>query len=94
MKQSPESMAEHLSHYPELAEQAKEWRYGFASNALGGKVILITGAGDGLGAATAKTYASRCDCDPVKKLARKLQTTGSATIRQRSRSSCPAIWRL
>ncbi len=58
MKQSPESMAEHLSHYPELAEQAKEWRHGFASNALGGKVILITGAGDGLGAATAKTYAS------------------------------------
>ena len=51
-------MAEHLSHYPELAEHAKDWRHGFASNALDGKIILITGAGDGLGAATAKTYAS------------------------------------
>lgn len=51
-------MAEHLSHYPELAEHAKDWRHCFASNALDGKIILITGAGDGLGAATAKTYAS------------------------------------
>ena len=58
MNQSLESMAEHLSHYPELAEHAKDWRHGFASNALDGKIILITGAGDGLGAATAKTYAS------------------------------------
>ena len=58
MNPTPQSTAENLSHYPELAEHAIGWRHGFASNALSGKVILITGAGDGLGAATAKTYAS------------------------------------
>ena len=51
------SLVEHLSHYPELADHAAQWRHPFAPDALAGKTILVTGAGDGLGAATAKTYA-------------------------------------
>jgi NAD(P)-dependent dehydrogenase (short-subunit alcohol dehydrogenase family) len=53
-----QSLVEHLSHYPELAAEAAHWQHPFAPNALAGKTILVTGAGDGLGAATAKTYAS------------------------------------
>ncbi len=58
MNPSSDAIAKHLSRYPELAEQAKDWRHNFATDALSGKIILVTGAGDGLGAATAKTYAS------------------------------------
>ena len=53
-----QTLVEHLSHYPELAEQAARWQHPFSGTALKGKTILVTGAGDGLGAATAKTYAS------------------------------------
>lgn len=53
-----QTLAEHLSHYPELADHATQWRHPFALDALADKTILVTGAGDGLGAATAKTYAS------------------------------------
>ena len=52
------TLAAHLAHYPELAEHAKGWRHPFDAQTLRDKVILVTGAGDGLGAATAKTYAS------------------------------------
>ena len=52
------TLAAHLAHYPELAEHAKGWRHPFDTQALSDKVILVTGAGDGLGAATAKTYAT------------------------------------
>jgi NAD(P)-dependent dehydrogenase (short-subunit alcohol dehydrogenase family) len=52
------ALTAHLSHYPELAEHAQSWSHPIAADALAGKVILVTGAGAGLGAATAKTYAS------------------------------------
>lgn len=58
MSQSSHSAFDNLSHYPELAAKAQHWRHNFPANALADKVILVTGAGDGLGAATAKTYAS------------------------------------
>jgi len=43
--------------YPELAAAAAAWRYQPQPDALRGKVIVVTGAGDGLGRAAAKTYA-------------------------------------
>jgi len=43
--------------YPELHEARSGWRYQPAADCLAGKVILITGAGDGIGRAAAKTFA-------------------------------------
>jgi len=50
--------ANNLSHYPELAAKQSSWQHHFQCDALNGKTILVTGAGDGIGSATAKTYAS------------------------------------
>ena len=58
MSQANQTLGAHLAHYPELAEHAHSWRHAFKPRALNDQVILVTGAGDGLGAATAKTYAS------------------------------------
>lgn len=44
-------------NYPELAEAQRHWRYQPAANCLQGKTILVTGAGSGIGATAAKTYA-------------------------------------
>jgi len=44
-------------NYPELAQAQRSWRYQPASDCLRGKNILVTGAGSGIGAAAAKTYA-------------------------------------
>ena len=43
--------------YPELAAARATWRYQPPARCLAGKNILITGAGSGIGAAAAKTYA-------------------------------------
>tara|TARA_X000000950_G_scaffold152768_1_gene187810 strand:+ start:11440 stop:12288 length:849 start_codon:yes stop_codon:yes gene_type:complete len=48
----------HLDHYPELLDASSAWTHDFLPDALKDKAILVTGAGDGLGATTAKTYAS------------------------------------
>lgn len=44
--------------YPELEAARPLWRFTPASGCLADKVILITGAGDGIGRAAAKTFAS------------------------------------
>ncbi len=46
------------SNYPELAAARRSWRYQPADGCLDGKAILVTGAGDGIGRAAARTYAS------------------------------------
>lgn len=43
--------------YPELAAARSQWRYRPAGNCLADKVILVTGAGDGIGRAAARTFA-------------------------------------
>jgi len=43
--------------YPELNEAAVNWRYQPAHDCLEGKVVLVTGAGDGIGRSAAKTFA-------------------------------------
>jgi len=43
--------------YPELAEARAGWRYQPASDCLADRVILITGAGDGIGRSAARTFA-------------------------------------
>ncbi len=43
--------------YPELAKQKARWRYLPPQEALRGKNILVTGAGDGIGLAISKTFA-------------------------------------
>jgi NAD(P)-dependent dehydrogenase (short-subunit alcohol dehydrogenase family) len=43
--------------YPELSAAIEGWRYQPPAGALQGRVILITGAGDGIGAAAARTCA-------------------------------------
>ena len=52
--------AKQLDHYPELAAKQSSWQHHFQCDALNGKTILVTGAGDGIGSASAKTYASFC----------------------------------
>lgn len=43
--------------YPELTNAIARWRYQPAADALRDKTILVTGAGDGIGATTAKALA-------------------------------------
>jgi NAD(P)-dependent dehydrogenase (short-subunit alcohol dehydrogenase family) len=43
--------------YPELAAAASGWRHPPAADCLRGKVVLVTGAGDGIGRAAAQTSA-------------------------------------
>ncbi len=43
--------------YPALTEARNTWRYSPADGALSGRTILVTGAGSGLGAATARSAA-------------------------------------
>jgi len=47
-----------MSDYPELASAKESWRFQPAADCLRDKVILITGAGDGIGRAAAKTFAT------------------------------------
>jgi NAD(P)-dependent dehydrogenase (short-subunit alcohol dehydrogenase family) len=44
--------------YPELAAATPTWRYQPEADCLQGKVIVVTGAGDGIGRAAARTFAS------------------------------------
>ncbi|NIP13267.1 MAG: YciK family oxidoreductase [Pseudomonadales bacterium] len=43
--------------YPELETARSGWRFQPDDDCLRGKAVLVTGAGDGIGAAAAKTYA-------------------------------------
>ncbi len=43
--------------YPELTTARRSWRYTPDAGCLANKVILVTGAGDGIGRAAAKTFA-------------------------------------
>ena len=47
-----------MAHYPELESAATGWRHQPEPGCLAGKVILVTGAGDGIGRTAAMTYAS------------------------------------
>jgi NAD(P)-dependent dehydrogenase (short-subunit alcohol dehydrogenase family) len=47
-----------MADYPELDAARTTWRYQPEPGCLGGKVVLVTGAGDGIGRAAAKTYAA------------------------------------
>jgi len=47
-----------MTDYPELEAAQTGWRYKPAGGCLEDKVILVTGAGDGIGRAAAKTFAS------------------------------------
>jgi NAD(P)-dependent dehydrogenase (short-subunit alcohol dehydrogenase family) len=44
--------------YPELIEARSQWRFQPAGDCLTDRVILITGAGDGIGRAAARTFAA------------------------------------
>ncbi|MEM9743227.1 MAG: YciK family oxidoreductase [Pseudomonadota bacterium] len=43
--------------YPELASAAEDWSHPPAPDALAGRTIVVTGAGAGIGAVVAKTFA-------------------------------------
>lgn len=47
-----------MADYPELTAARSHWRYLPPTDCLDGKVILVTGAGDGIGRAAARTFAS------------------------------------
>ena len=44
--------------YPELDEARSDWRRHAEADCLKGRVIVVTGAGDGIGRAAAKTFAT------------------------------------
>ncbi|MDA1073652.1 MAG: YciK family oxidoreductase [Proteobacteria bacterium] len=44
--------------YPELEEARSHWRWQPPAGCLAGKVILVTGAGDGIGSSASRTFAS------------------------------------
>ncbi|MEM1433227.1 MAG: YciK family oxidoreductase [Pseudomonadota bacterium] len=46
-----------LEHYPALASAAEHWDSSPPANCLAGKTLLITGAGDGIGAVAARSCA-------------------------------------
>ena len=46
-----------LDQYPELVEAMSDWRWQPEPGSLHGRTILVTGAGAGIGASLAKTYA-------------------------------------
>ena len=47
-----------MSDYPELTAARDGWRYQPAHGCLSGKVVLVTGAGDGIGKTAARTFAA------------------------------------
>jgi len=47
-----------MTDYPELEASSAQWRYQPARDCLRDKIILVTGAGDGIGRTAAKTFAS------------------------------------
>ena len=47
-----------MALYPELDAARPDWRFQPEADCLAGKVILVTGAGDGIGRTAAMTYAS------------------------------------
>jgi len=47
-----------MADYPELDAARGDWRYQPPADCLDGKVILVTGAGDGIGRAAARTFAA------------------------------------
>jgi NAD(P)-dependent dehydrogenase (short-subunit alcohol dehydrogenase family) len=50
-------MTERRPHWPELDDARRHWRYQPDPACLAGQVILVTGAGDGIGRVAAKTFA-------------------------------------
>lgn len=56
-EQAPSAVHKGAQGYPALAAAAANWPYQPAADALAGRNILITGAGDGIGAAAARTFA-------------------------------------
>ena len=58
MTQSSDQVHKGSAGFIELTAAAKHWAYTPAPHALSGRNILITGAGDGIGAVAAKTFAS------------------------------------
>ena len=47
-----------MTDYPALENARQIWRYQPAAECLTGKVILVTGAGSGIGNTAARTFAS------------------------------------
>lgn len=47
-----------MPDYPELSQARRGWRYEPEPDCLEGKIILVTGAGDGIGRSAAKTFAT------------------------------------